>query len=115
MDASDSQLLLYRLSGTTNIQQFLQYGTQGQFKNHSGSINDIAWAPLAGRSFHMIVTSATDKRIVVWRLQVLDLFSDTPEEMFDEPRVEILFSVGPPMQQQPSAFHQQINIQSNQM
>ena len=74
----------------------MQYGTQGQFKEHTGSIHDIAWAPLAGRSFHLIVTSASDKRILVWRLQVVDLFSDVPELMFDEPLVEVIFTVGPP-------------------
>jgi len=35
----------------------------------------------------MIATSATDKRIIIWRLEVIDLFSDQPEAMFDEPIV----------------------------
>lgn len=76
----------------------MQYGTRGQFKKHSGSIHDIAWAPLAGRSFHMVVTSATDKYVIVWRLEVLDLFAEPPNE-FDEPRVQALVSFGPPSPQ----------------
>lgn len=35
----------------------------------------------------MIATSATDRRIIIWRLDVIDLFSEQPEVMFDEPRV----------------------------
>ena len=41
----------------------------------------------------MVATSATDKRIFIWRLQVVDFFSDD-EGMFDEPQVEVMFSVG---------------------
>ena len=42
----------------------------------------------------MLATSATDKRIFIWRLQVLDFFSDNEDGMFAEPRVEVMFSVG---------------------
>ena len=42
----------------------------------------------------MLATSATDKRIIIWRLQVLDFFSENEDGMFDEPRVEVMFSVG---------------------
>ena len=48
----------------------------------------------------MIATSATDKRIIVWHMRVLDLFSEQPDIMFDEPQVQIMFSVGPPQQLQ---------------
>lgn len=43
----------------------------------------------------MIATSASDRRIIVWKMQVLDLFSDEPEVMFEEPKVEIMYTVGP--------------------
>lgn len=41
----------------------------------------------------MIATSATDKRIFIWRLQVQDFFSDD-DAMLDEPRVEVMFQAG---------------------
>jgi len=44
----------------------------------------------------MIVSSATDKRIIVWSLRVIDLFSEQADAgMFEEPVVDIMFSVGP--------------------
>ncbi len=94
-DNSDQQLVLYRLDGPSNSQTFLQYSTAGQFNQHSGSIHDVAWAPLAGRSFHMLVSSASDKKIIVWKLTVLDLFSANPDTMFEQPEVEVMLIIDP--------------------
>ena len=44
----------------------------------------------------MVVTAAEDRKIVVWRLQVVDLMSEQPDTMFEEPRVTVMFSIGPP-------------------
>ena len=60
------------------------------------AIHDVSWAPLSGRSFHMVVTAAEDRKIVVWRLQVVDLMSEQPDTMFEEPKVTVMFSIGPP-------------------
>lgn len=58
----------------------------------------------------MIATSATDKRIIVWRLQVIDFFAEAENcAMFDEPVVEIMFSVGPPAPQKPLPGQQQLS------
>ena len=75
---------LFMVEESKDGNNFKPYG-DNQFEGHSGSINDIAWAPLAGRSFHMIVTSGSDKRVIVHRMVVKDLLSEEPDKMFDEP------------------------------
>ena len=58
---------------------------------HSTTINDVAWAPLMGRSFHMIA-SCSKETIVVWKVTVRDIFnSDQP--YFKEPKIEQLFKI----------------------
>ena len=84
---------LYVLEGTREAGKFVPYG-DGAFQGHSGSINDIAWAPLAGRSFHMIVTSGSDQRIIVHKMIVKDLLSDEPAKPA-EPHVTRMFVINP--------------------
>jgi len=43
----------------------------------------------------MVVSAGRDRRVIVWRLQVLDFFSEEPELMFNEPRVNPLFMFPP--------------------
>jgi hypothetical protein len=40
---------------------------------HTTTINDVAWAPLVGRSFHMIASCSKDS-IMVWKVIVRDIF-----------------------------------------
>ncbi len=43
---------------------------------HKSMINDVQWAPLAGRSFHMIVSCSKDRKVIVWRAVLFDIFND---------------------------------------
>ena len=70
-------------------------------KFHQGAINDIAWAPLAGRSFHMIATAASDHKVLVWKLTVRDFFADVINDDLDQLRVDCIFEVGPKQMQVP--------------
>jgi WD40 repeat protein len=36
---------------------------------HLQTVNDVAWAPLCGRTFHLIATASMDTSIKVWRFQ----------------------------------------------
>lgn len=69
----------------------MQYGND-LFIGHSGSLQDLSWAPLHGRSFHLLVSAATDHQIIVWKLMVRDIF-DSPGVIFDKPQVEKLHSI----------------------
>ena len=45
------------------------------FKNgHTSTINDVKWAPLVGRSYHMIA-SCSREMIIVWKVTVRDIFN----------------------------------------
>ena len=53
-------------------------------------MNDLSWAPLYGRSYHLLVSADSHKenpKIIVWKLKVKDLFA---EQMFETPIVEKL-------------------------
>mmetsp|Transcript_41425 Transcript_41425/g.39864 ORF Transcript_41425/g.39864 Transcript_41425/m.39864 type:complete len:118 (+) Transcript_41425:573-926(+) len=64
----------------------------GQFKNgHSSTVNDVAWAPLAGRSYHMIVSCSKDKQIIVWKVITKNILAGGG--MFEQPLVEIFWKV----------------------
>jgi hypothetical protein len=58
-------------------------------EGHNSTINDVAWAPLMGRSFHMISTCSRDT-IIVWKVVVRDIFNDQ-QPFFKEPLIEKLF------------------------
>ena len=50
---------------------------------HKETINDCAWAPLAGRSFHMIASCSKDNSIIIWKVVTKNVLSgagiyDTP-------------------------------------
>jgi WD40 repeat protein len=36
---------------------------------HTGTITDLNWAPLAGRSFHLVASCSKDQTAIVWRLE----------------------------------------------
>ena len=69
----------------------MQYGGD-LFGGHSGKILDISWAPLHGRSFHLIVSTGSDNQLIVWRLQVRDIF-DAYGDIFERPLVEKLYEI----------------------
>lgn len=54
---------------------------------HSSMINDVDWAPIAGRSFHLVVTCAKDKMVIVWRIVMMDIFLG---EVMEQPQVEAI-------------------------
>ena len=86
----DSLLQLYRLDGNKQKGSFVQYG-RGLFPGHVGSINDVAWAPMAARTFHMVVSADSQRTIIVWKILTKDIFDITAK--FDSPKVEALFRV----------------------
>lgn len=40
-----------------------------ELKGHSGRVQDVAWAPNVGRSYHLIATCGAEGAVAVWRLQ----------------------------------------------
>ncbi len=54
-----SLIQLYKLEGNKEKGTFVQYGND-LFPGHTGSLQDLSWAPLHGRSFHLLVSAASD-------------------------------------------------------
>lgn len=81
---------MYKYEGTDKKGTFKLYG-DGGFKGHKGMVHDLAWAPLAGRSFHMIVSSGKDS-LIVWKVAVRDPLDAPGEKLFDEPQVSKLYT-----------------------
>jgi WD40 repeat protein len=52
---------------------------------HKSMINDVDWAPIAGRSFHLIVSCSKDQVVIIWRVVMMDIFSG---ELMDPPQVQ---------------------------
>ncbi|TNV77762.1 hypothetical protein FGO68_gene2251 [Halteria grandinella] len=52
---------------------FTLYSAKFPIHPHTSTVNDVAWAPLMGRSFHMIA-SCSKERVVVWKVTVRDIF-----------------------------------------
>lgn len=36
---------------------------------HSGAVHDVSWAPLMGRSYHLIASAGKDGKIVIWHMR----------------------------------------------
>lgn len=54
---------------------------------HSRMINDVSWAPLAGRSFHLIASSSKDRTVIIWRTVIRDIMEDV---LLERPQVVAL-------------------------
>lgn len=79
----------------TLLQIFYKRGDSSNFSlyskfrgGHTASINDVAWAPLAGRSFHMIASCSKDKTIIVWKVITKNIL--TGGTIFEKPEIEQL-------------------------
>lgn len=94
LDSEESLLQIYYKKEGATGQNYTLYSNK--FKScHTTSVNDVAWAPLMGRSFHMIASCSRDA-IIVWKVTVRDIFNSSPEAkdgLFKEPVVETLFRV----------------------
>eukprot|EP01120_Amphizonella_sp_Union-15-10_P017471 TRINITY_DN9706_c0_g1_i1.p1 TRINITY_DN9706_c0_g1~~TRINITY_DN9706_c0_g1_i1.p1 ORF type:complete len:326 (+),score=58.38 TRINITY_DN9706_c0_g1_i1:45-1022(+) len=40
-----------------------------ELSGHTNTINDIAWAPNIGRSYHLIATASKDTTVCIWKIQ----------------------------------------------
>lgn len=36
---------------------------------HQDDVNDVAWAPNMGRSYHLVATACKDKFVRIWKLK----------------------------------------------
>ncbi len=61
-----------------------------RFKNngHTATVNDVSWAPLAGRSYHLIASCSKDKTVIVWKVIIRDVLGDG--SFFEQPKIEML-------------------------
>ena len=55
---------------------------------HTQTINDVAWAPLAGRSYHLIASCSKDGLIIVWKFTCRDILNATDSDMLKIPNIE---------------------------
>jgi hypothetical protein len=78
------------LEGDGKKGSFKQYG-EALFPGNRGGIHDVSWAPLAGRSFHMVVSSSSAGDIIVWKIKVKDICDGPGSKLFDTPEVQKLF------------------------
>lgn len=67
-----------------------KFGTTNKIM-HKSMINDLDWAPIAGRSFHLIVSCSKDQQVIVWRLVMMDIFSG---ELLDQPEFTPIQCIG---------------------
>ena len=80
----ESLLQIYQRRDSAKENAFIPFF---KFKGgHTDTINDVAWAPIAGRSFHIIVSCSKDKSIIVWKIVTKLLVG--PGEFKDSPDVE---------------------------
>ena len=60
----ESLLQIYCKNQTQNYTLYAKLFKGG----HTASINDASWAPLVGRSYHMIASCSKDQSIIVWKV-----------------------------------------------
>jgi WD40 repeat protein len=56
------------INGNPNLNQGLENNVF-----HKQMINDVQWAPLAGRSFHLVATCSKDQTVIIWRTVLFDI------------------------------------------
>ena len=54
---------------------------------HRQMINDVAWAPLAARSFHFIASCSKDRTVIIWRVVIKDIMQGFDGELLDHPQI----------------------------
>jgi nucleoporin SEH1 len=63
------------------------YERVGDFlDSHTGTVHDVAWAPMAGRSFHWVASASKDGTIRIWKVKILNVFTS---EIYDTPEIEL--------------------------
>lgn len=45
---------------------------------HDATVNDVAWAPLMGRSYHMIASCSRDTKVIIWKVITRNILSGDP-------------------------------------
>ena len=53
--------------------------------HHKQMINDVQWAPVAGRSFHLVASCSKDCVVIVWRLVLKDIMKG---EILEVPQIQ---------------------------
>lgn len=84
---SDSLLQMYIRDGSPS--GFSLYSANFRVaggRGHTSTVNDVAWAPLVGRSYHMIA-SCSKELIIVWKVTVRDIFQGE-SGLFKDPIIE---------------------------
>ena len=54
---------------------------------HTQMINDVQWAPMGGRSFHLVASCSKDMTVIIWRLVLLDIISG---QLLDPPKIQAI-------------------------
>jgi len=54
---------------------------------HKQMVNDVAWAPLAGRSFHFIASCSKDRTVVIWRVVLKDIMRGFDGVLLEQPEI----------------------------
>ena len=54
-------------------------------------INDVQWAPVAGRSFRLVASCSKDCVVIVWRLVLSDIMLGEPLEV---PQITAVQQIG---------------------
>jgi nucleoporin SEH1 len=63
----DELLMVWMYSQKKNsYEPLVKFESEG----HSKTITDVAWAPLMGRSYHVIASASKDCRVILWRLDL---------------------------------------------
>lgn len=56
-------------------------------------INDVQWAPIAGRSFHLVASCSKDCIVIVWRLVLLDIMEG---QLLEAPQISPVQKISSP-------------------
>ena len=83
----DCQILPFNGNPTLLVDSEMVSQLDGRLQQHLRMINDVAWAPIAGRSFHLVASASKDRTIIIWRIVFRDLMAN---ELLEDPQVVAL-------------------------
>lgn len=83
---------LFKIENNEKKQNFYAYGPEAFGQSHTGAVTSMSWAPVHGRSHHLLVTAGTDMQILVWKIQTRDVI-ENPLEIFEVPKVSKVFEI----------------------
>lgn len=82
------RLVTYNPQSQKELDRAMSMNCNSENLHHTQMINDVQWAPLAGRSFNLAASCSKDRTVIIWRIVLINILDDG--KLLDMPEISAL-------------------------